>query len=102
MQCYGQAVPIIGGIGIWEIVLLAGLAVLLFGARRLPELGRTTGRSLREFRDSATGFRKPVDDAKDLAVIEEIRDIAALRSPRTALSRLLMDKPRKRETGTDT
>jgi sec-independent protein translocase protein TatA len=94
--------PLGGGIGIWEIVLLVVLAVLLFGAKKLPELGRSAGRGLREFKESATSFRKPVDEAKDLVTLDEIKDVAALRSPKTALSRMLLDKPDKSGTGTDT
>jgi sec-independent protein translocase protein TatA len=42
-------------IGTTEILLLLLLALLLFGARRLPEIGRSMGRGLREFKDSVTG-----------------------------------------------
>jgi sec-independent protein translocase protein TatA len=38
-----------------EIVLLLLLALLLFGAKRLPEIGRSLGRGMREFKDSVTG-----------------------------------------------
>ena len=38
-----------------EIVLLLLLALLLFGAKRLPEIGRSLGKGMREFRDSVSG-----------------------------------------------
>jgi sec-independent protein translocase protein TatA len=41
-------------IGPWEIVLLLLLALLLFGAKRLPEIGRSVGSSMREFKDAVT------------------------------------------------
>ncbi len=41
-------------IGATEIVLLLLLALLLFGARRLPEIGRSLGRGMREFKDAVT------------------------------------------------
>ncbi len=47
-------------IGTGEIVLLLLLALLLFGAKRLPEIGRSMGRGLREFKDSVSG--KDQDD----------------------------------------
>jgi len=101
--------PLGGGIGVWEIVLLLALAVLLFGAKRLPDLGRSAGRGLREFKDSATGFRKPIDEVKDVVTIDEIKDVAALRSPKTAISRMLLDDrdetkaaPAASETRTET
>ncbi len=42
-------------IGPMEIVLLLGLALLLFGAKRLPEIGRSVGHGMREFKDSISG-----------------------------------------------
>jgi sec-independent protein translocase protein TatA len=96
--CYRRDVPLGGGIGIWEIVLLVVLAIVLFGAKKLPELGRSAGRGLREFKDSATSFRKPIDEVKDLVTIDDVKDIAALRSPKTALSRMLLDKPSEAKT----
>jgi sec-independent protein translocase protein TatA len=47
-------------VGPWEIILLLLLALLLFGAKRLPEIGRSMGRGMREFKDSVSG--KTLDD----------------------------------------
>ncbi len=44
-----------GFIGIQEIVLLVVLLLLVFGAKRLPEVGRSLGRGMREFKDGITG-----------------------------------------------
>jgi sec-independent protein translocase protein TatA len=41
-----------------EIVLLLLLALLLFGAKRLPEIGRSLGTGMREFKDSVSGDKK--------------------------------------------
>ena len=46
-------------VGPWEIVLLLLLALLLFGAKRLPEIGRSVGHGMREFKDSVSGNSKP-------------------------------------------
>ena len=45
-------------IGPMEIVGLLLLAVLLFGAKRLPEIGRSLGSGMREFKDSVGGEKK--------------------------------------------
>lgn len=42
-------------IGPLEIVGLLILALLLFGAKRLPEIGRSLGSGMREFKDSVSG-----------------------------------------------
>ena len=49
-------------VGPGEIVLLLLLALLLFGAKRLPEIGRSTGRAMREFKDSVSGKGGDDDD----------------------------------------
>ncbi len=53
-------------IGTGEIILLLLLALLLFGAKRLPEIGRSLGRGMREFKDSDTG--KDGDELGELPI----------------------------------
>jgi TatA/E family protein of Tat protein translocase len=43
------------GIGIWELVILMVVLLLIFGAKRLPEMGRSIGHGMREFKDAVTG-----------------------------------------------
>jgi sec-independent protein translocase protein TatA len=38
-----------------HIVILLGIALLLFGGKRLPEIGRSLGSGMREFKDAITG-----------------------------------------------
>jgi sec-independent protein translocase protein TatA len=54
-----------GNIGTTEIILLLLLALLLFGAKRLPEIGRSLGSGMKEFKDSVTGVGKH-DDTPEL------------------------------------
>ena len=49
-------------IGMWEIVLLIALAIVLFGAKRLPEVGRAAGDAIREFKSALN--TTPCDDEK--------------------------------------
>jgi len=44
-----------GFIGFPELLLLGLVALLVFGPKRLPEMGRSLGRGLREFKSSVTG-----------------------------------------------
>jgi sec-independent protein translocase protein TatA len=48
-----------GNIGAPEIIGLLLLALLLFGAKRLPEIGRSLGSGMREFKDSVSGTSTP-------------------------------------------
>ena len=40
---------------IWQIAIVLVIALLVFGPKRLPELGSSLGRGMREFKDSITG-----------------------------------------------
>ena len=43
----------------WHIILILLIALMLFGGRRLPEIGRSLGTGMREFKDSITGHGSP-------------------------------------------
>ena len=42
-------------IGPVEIIIVLVIVLLIFGPKRLPDLGRSLGRGMREFKDSVTG-----------------------------------------------
>ena len=42
-------------IGISGLIILLVVALLVFGPKRLPEIGRSLGRGMREFKESVTG-----------------------------------------------
>jgi sec-independent protein translocase protein TatA len=43
----------------WHIILILLIALMLFGGRKLPEVGRSLGTGMREFKDSITGQTSP-------------------------------------------
>ncbi len=45
----------LGNIGPLEIVVVLIIALIVFGPKRLPELGRSLGKGIREFKGSVTG-----------------------------------------------
>ena len=49
-------------IGWTEILVILALVLLLFGAKKLPELARALGASLKEFKK---GVQEPIDEDKD-------------------------------------
>jgi sec-independent protein translocase protein TatA len=46
---------VLGNIGPLEIVVVLIIALIVFGPKRLPELGRSLGKGIREFRGSLSG-----------------------------------------------
>ncbi len=56
------------GLGFQEILLLFLLALLLFGAKKLPQIGKSLGNAIKEFKDAFDGKAKDdkTDEKKDL------------------------------------
>ena len=52
-----------GPLSWWELAILLLLLLLIFGPKRLPEMGRSLGKGIREFKESITGNDK--DDEPD-------------------------------------
>jgi sec-independent protein translocase protein TatA len=51
-----------GWFGPWELLILLGIVLLIFGPKRLPSLGRSLGQGARSFKDAITGRHKDEDD----------------------------------------
>jgi sec-independent protein translocase protein TatA len=60
---YATCVPF--GIGIWEMLILLLVLLLVFGPKRLPEMGRQLGKGMREFKDSVSGSKDDPDEHYD-------------------------------------
>ncbi|MFM7547683.1 MAG: TatA/E family twin arginine-targeting protein translocase [Cyanobacteriota bacterium] len=83
------------GIGLPELAVIAAIGLLVFGPKRLPELGRTLGKTLRGFQSASSEFERefrsaiaPVDTPADLLPesrpvepITESRPIESIASP---------------------
>ena len=54
-----------GSIGLPEIAIVLVIVLVIFGPKRLPQLGRSLGSGMREFKDAVTGKNKGDDDEHD-------------------------------------
>ncbi len=54
-----------------HILLLLVLVLVFFGAKRLPEIGRSLGTGMREFKDAITGKTTAPEDARDRGRLSE-------------------------------
>ena len=64
-----MTIPFLIGIGWQEIVLIFLVLLLLFGAKRLPELARGLGKGIREFRKGQTEEGQEKEQAKTTATV---------------------------------
>ncbi len=66
------------GIGIEKILLILLVILLLFGAKRLPEFGRSLGKGIREFKGSLSGVKEAINEPAQQDRVNEGRaDVSA-------------------------
>lgn len=67
-----------GSLGMPELILIFAVALILFGPRQLPHIGRSLGRALGEFRRASNDFKRTIEEevaADELrAVGREVRN----------------------------
>lgn len=54
------------GLGLPELMIILVIALIIFGPKKLPEVGQSLGKALREFRKSAEEIRKDVESGVGL------------------------------------
>ncbi len=52
-------------IGTWEIIVILFIVLLLFGGKRLPELAKSLGKGIHEFKKASQGITEEIDGKKD-------------------------------------
>jgi TatA/E family protein of Tat protein translocase len=76
---------VFGSIGFPELLLIFVIALLLFGPRKLPEIGRSIGRALGEFRRASNDLKRTIEEevaTEDLRQVgRDVRDATALPLP---------------------
>ncbi|MBM3311953.1 MAG: twin-arginine translocase subunit TatB [Candidatus Aminicenantes bacterium] len=63
-----------GNIGLMEMVVIMAIALLIFGPKKLPEVGRTIGKALREFRKSTEEIKGRFEDEIKASEFKSIQD----------------------------
>jgi sec-independent protein translocase protein TatA len=79
-----------GSIGMPELVIILVIALIIFGPRKLPELGRSLGRSLGEFKKASNELRSTleeevrIEEQKDQRAKMEAEQNSAIDAAKTA------------------
>lgn len=85
-----------GSLGVWEIALIVVLALLLFGPRKLPEIGRTIGKGLAEFKKASNELKRSIETEIEE---EERRPKSLTAAPAPAPPPLAQTPPEHTEPG---
>jgi len=74
------------GIGMTELIVIFAIALIVLGPKRLPEIARSLGRGIAEFRRASMDLRREFMDASDEAHIAppQITDAASASKPAAA------------------
>jgi sec-independent protein translocase protein TatA len=80
-----------GNIGLPEIAIVLVIALLVFGPKRLPELGQSLGRGIREFKGSISGDHDDGEDEPKQHALPETESAKVHGDPADA--EIVRDKP---------
>ncbi len=83
------------GLSMTELLFILAIALILFGPRKLPELGRSLGQSLAQFRRASEEFKRSWEEE---ILMEEKRLSASAWSPPTSPSGSLSERKGDRES----
>ena len=67
-----------GSIGMPELIIILVIALIIFGPRKLPELGRSLGRSIGEFKKASNELRSTLEE--EIRIEEQRDQRAAIRT----------------------
>jgi sec-independent protein translocase protein TatA len=81
-----------GSIGMPELIIIFVIALIIFGPRKLPELGRSLGKSLAEFKRASNELKNTLEEE---IRIEEAKDVEAKKAPQPADSSTTDEPVRK-------
>ena len=70
-----------GPLGFWEILFIVVLALLIFGPKKLPEVGRTVGRGMAEFRKASADLKRTIRNEINLEEVMPIRILPCAKKP---------------------
>jgi TatA/E family protein of Tat protein translocase len=73
----------LGSVGVPELIIIFTIALIIFGPRKLPELGKSLGKSLAEFKRASNELKNTLDEEIRM---EERRSTERQEPPRTVSS----------------
>ena len=78
-----------------EILLILAIALIVVGPKKLPDLAKTLGRAMGEFKRSTQDFKRSIDVE---TTVKDINDLNDINAPKTVLKKNLKDADSKKQT----
>jgi sec-independent protein translocase protein TatA len=78
----------LGSIGMPELIIIFVIALIIFGPRKLPELGRSLGKSLAEFKKASNELRSTLEEEiriEEQKTVEPARQAQTVTAPSAAI-----------------
>jgi len=72
-----------GPVGVPEMIIILVIALIVFGPRKLPELGRSLGKSLGEFKRASNDLRNTLDEEIRIEDKQSVKDNSSEKSEAT-------------------
>jgi len=98
------------GIGMPEMLMILAIALIVIGPKKLPDLAKSLGRAMREFKRATSDFKETLAVDNDLTDVKkafddintDIKDAVDITSPVKEILSTDTDKPKKQTTENDT
>ncbi len=92
-----------GSIGPTELILIFIIALLVFGPKKLPEIGKSVGKAIREFKKTSEEIKGRIEEEIEASEIKDVRkDLRTAEQPRDGIRGSPThrdDRPQERDQG---
>jgi sec-independent protein translocase protein TatA len=74
LKCFLRRKNMFGSLGLWEILLIIAIIALLFGGKKLPQLGKGLGEGIANFKNALMGDKKNKKDDQEQTSADNEKD----------------------------
>ncbi|HKS25487.1 MAG TPA: TatA/E family twin arginine-targeting protein translocase [Thermoanaerobaculia bacterium] len=76
-----------GSLGLPELLMIFVVALIVFGPRKLPEIGKTLGKALGEFKKASDELKNTIEREVHAEELKELKNVTLMPPPDTTVSR---------------
>jgi len=76
-----------GSLGLPELLMIFVVALIVFGPRKLPEIGKTLGKALGEFKKASDELKNTIEREVHVEELKDLKNVTMMPPPDTTVSR---------------